>query len=300
MPPADEPAATVPEAPAPAPIADAAPAPIEAPAPVADAAPAEPAPEPAAPEGVKPAAAEPTLLEGVADAPKPDAAAEKPADAKPADAPADAKPGEEAKPDVKADDAKPDAKPEDIKPPEAAKPEPVKYEAFALPEGITLDEKPLGEATAVLGEFGVPQDKAQKLVELHTNAMVQYAKHLADQQQQAFADTRKSWRTEVMADPVLGGAGFQTAMGAVARMRDMFVPADSRDAFNTFLRVTGAGDNPEFLRLMHRVSQRFDEPATPPAPNGPTPDRGGRAKSGRRGALYDHPTSNNNRANGAR
>ena len=89
-----------------------------------------------------------------------------------------------------------------------------------------------------------------------------------------------------MADPILGGSGHQTAMGAIARMRDRFVAEADRPAFETFLRVTGAGDHPQFLKLLHNVSRAYDEPALPPPNPKPTPTNGQPPKKGM-SSLYN-------------
>jgi hypothetical protein len=73
-----------------------------------------------------------------------------------------------------------------------------------------------------------------------------------------------------MADEELGGAGYNTTMGSIARMRDMFVPENRRDEFESFLSTTGAGDHPGFLRMMHNLARVFDEaPMPPPGPRPP-------------------------------
>lgn len=280
-------------------VAPAAVAAIEAP--VAAVAPEPVVADPVAPEATVALTTDaPTLLETAAAEP-PAADAPKPEDAKPADGEKPAEPAADApKPeDAAKPEDKPAEKPAEAKPPEPAvepvKPEPVKYEAFELPEGVKLDDAPLSAATAILGEYGVPQDKAQALVALHAKTMQDYAAHLSAEQHRVFAETRTAWQNEVKADPVLGGAGFQTAMARVARTRDLFVPADKREAFNTFLKATGAGDHPIFLRMMHAIGERFDEPAPAPIPRNGPPDRG-KGPGGRRKALYDHPTSSTNRA----
>lgn len=273
----------------PAPVAAA--APVVEPAPVVSPDPAPVAAEPkveapAQPE-IKRADAEPTMLEAAGQVPNPDAPA---TDAKPADAP---------KPEEKpADPAKPVEPTAEAKPPEPAKAEPVKYEAFKLPEGARPDDPAFVEATGILSELGVPQERAQALVDKHIGAMNAYATQLQQRQHDVFAETRAEWRKQIMADPVLGGAGHQTAMARVARMRDLFVPAADRKAFDDFCRLTGAGDHPVFHKLMYSVGARFDEPAPAPQPNNPAPDRGGNAKRGAAG-RYNHPSSVARRQNGA-
>ena len=234
---------------------------------------------------IKRADAEPTLLEMIG--------ADKPADA----AAEGAKP-EEVKAEEKPAEAKPPEPAAEVKPPEPAKPEPIKYEAFKLPEGARPDDPAFVEATTILSELGVPQERAQALIDKHVGAMNAYAQQLSQRQHDVFAETRAAWRTEVMADPLLGGAGHKTAMAAVARMRDLFVPADERKAFDDFCRLTGAGDHPVFNKLLYRASLRFDEPAPAPQPQNPAPDRGGNAKRGA-ASRYNHPTSVARRQNGA-
>ena len=280
------------EAPAPAagtpqePVAAASPAaaaPAVAPEPVAAPEPApaavvEPAAAPAVEEPAAPAAPapEPTLLqkhdaEQAAKEPKPaepPAAAPAPAaEAKPAEAPAAAEPAPEA----------------------PAAPEPVEYK-YELPETITMDDATRGSFHTALDAFRAdPAAGAQGLIDLHNQTMQQYADHLAQEQQRVWNETRKTWQTEVMADEQLGGAGFQTTMGAIARMRDLLVPESRRAAFDNFLSVTGAGDHPEFLRILHNAARIYDEaPMAPPGAR-PAPNAGQPQGRGLR-SLYNKST----------
>lgn len=220
----------------------------------------EPAPAPAAdaPAAVVP---EPTLLQKF-DAEKP--AEPKNPDDKPA-AVADKPVVEAIKPAAEGD------KPAD--PAAAAAPaaqEPVAYE-YALPETIKLDDTAKTELHTALDAFRAdPAKGAQGLIDLHNKSMQEYAEHVGREQHRIFGETRKGWQTQVMADEELGGAGFQTTMGAVARARDLLVPEARRDSFNEMLMVTGVGDHPEFLRLLHSAARIYDEaPMPPPGPRPP-------------------------------
>ena len=238
----------------------------------------EPIKEPTTPEPIKTAAETPSLLEEIG-------AAEKPAEApKPEDKTLEVKPGE------KPAEKPAEVKAEEVKPAEPVKPEPVAYE-YTLPETIKMDDALKGTFHTALDNLRADPNKgAQALVDLHNQAMGDYAKWLADEQQRVFAETRKGWRKDVMADEQLGGSGYQTTMKAVARMRDLLVPEKDRGSFNEFLRVTGAGDHPAFLRAMHNAARYFDEPGLPP-PN-PTPPPGNGTRGGPRGRiLYDNPRS---------
>ena len=296
-----------------APAAEAAPAPqpepVAAPVPAAEpvkAAEAAPAPVVAADDLNAPPSERPTLLEKAAeaaaakDAAKP---AEKPAEAadkaaKPAEAAkAPEKPGEKAAAAAIAKPAEPAA-------PVAA----IDFTKFKLPDALkdtTADNPRMVEFSGALQEaLANPQDAGQKLLDLHAAAMTEYADQTLKNQIKAFNETRNGWAKDVMGDAQIGGAGHDTAMGAIARMRDMLVStaqpgskeyAADHKALDTFLRVTGAGDHPVFLRMLHNAARYFDEPGLPPDNPQPPPDNG-RQNGARKRILYDHPRSTANRA----
>lgn len=213
------------------------------------------------------------------------------------------KPAEEPKP-AEEKPAEEAAKPtEEAKPAEApAAPEPVVYEDFAFPEGLAKDESVLADFTATIGQFGVPQEAAQKLVDLH-NSIVQKAAEEAKTQfdqhiQNGWVNVRKQWEAEARADPVIGTP---TAMGALARMRDLlFTPEmrqprqypngqPRRSEMEEYLDDLGNGSNLTFLKLLHNVAAHFDEAPLPPPNPKPSPDPGG--PKNRRAILYDNPRS---------
>lgn len=292
------------------PAGDAAPA---AAAPVVDAVVADAAPAAAATEVVPAAVVEakpelttdkPSLLDSFEkkdepkkDEVKPGAEAKPEGDAKDAPKPDDKKDAPVDKPDAK--DVKPEAKDDkdgkepvkEAAPVEPAKPEPVAYE-YALPETIKLDDATKTEFHTALDGFRAdPAKGAQALIDLHNKAMGDYAASIVANQHKAFNDTRSSWQKDVLADEEIGGAGHQTSMRAIARMRDLFVPEKERASFDQFLRVTGAGDHPQFLKLLHQAARYIDEPSLPPANITPPPNNG-KPPGRRRDAIYDHPSSN--------
>jgi len=240
---------------------------------------------------------------------KPDAGkpAEKPAEAKPADKPAEAKPEAakpEAKPETKAEEKPAEAKPAEAKPAEAAKPAAVEYK-YTLPETLKLDDAGKAEFHAALDKFREsPAEAAQGLVDLHNKSLEAFAKEIGQQQRTTFYATRDEWRKKIMADPQLGGAGHNTAAGAVARMRDFLVPKEMLSPrkfddgsprlseLDEFLETTGAGDHPVLWHILHNAARYLDEPAPPPPNARPTPDAGRKGPRRLRDA-YDHPRSGN-------
>lgn len=238
-----------------------------------------------------------------------------------AKADAAAKPAEEAKPDEAAKPAEAAAaeKVEEKKPDAAAKPEgeaapveaapidptaPVDYfKDIKIPETITVDDAQRGELTGALDLLrgGKYAEGVQKLFDMHASTMQQFADHVISEQMRVWNKTNADWVTAVMADPVLGGNGHETAMGKVAIGRDAIastaMPGTPRyekemAEFNEALRVTGAGNNPAILRAFHNAS-RYVREASPPPPDGKPPKDAGKnpAKKGL-SSIYTHPTSN--------
>lgn len=254
------------------------------------AAPVAEVPADASPEAA--AGSEPTLLDKFDEGKKAEA------EPKPEEKPAD----DAAKPEEKPADAPADEleKPAEVAEPDAA---PVDYWAdVVIPETLTLDDTKRGEVTAAFDLLRTdPAKGSQALINLHNQTMTDYADHVGREQVRVWNETRSGWRNEVMADPILGGAGHQTEMAKVAAVRDSFAStakpgtekyeADMAD-FNTFLRVTGAGDHPAFLRFLHNA-HRFVREAAPPPPDPKPPKDIGKAP-GRKGlgSIYTHPTSN--------
>jgi len=188
------------------------------------------------------------------------------------------------------------------KPAEAASAGPkVEFQSFHAPEGIKLDDVRITELNDIIAKALPPQEARDTLIGMHIEEMKRYDQLLRKDQQDSFRNTRAEWRKQLMADPELGGSGFETTKLNGAEMRDLFVSrhtvgtkqynAEMKD-FNDMLRYTGVGDHPSFWRLMNNVSRRFKEPAAPQMDFKPPPDLGTRpGGKGRRASLYDHPTS---------
>lgn len=210
----------------------------------------------------------------------------------------------EAKPDAKAEE-KPQEKAKEPEPEPAAEPEvkepepePFSAESLNIPEDFKSDFKSAKEHLDKFQELITKADlkaseRAQGLVDLHAQAMRDYAKKLDEERTRAWNETQKTWQKAVMADEQIGGAGLNTALGAIARVRDMgLTTKQEREGFDQFLSWTGAGNNPWFLRWVHNLARFIDEPqsSTIPTNISPPPDNGQRP--GRRArVLYDNSRS---------
>lgn len=251
----------------------------------------------AAPETPVVAEKTPSLLESLeAPGEKP---VEKPAEEKPAEPakPAEEKPSEPEKP-VEPEKPAEEVKAEEV-PAEPVKPEPHEYK-YEIPETLVMDDTRKGELHAAFDEFRAnPDTGAQKLLDMHTKALTDYDKFKTDEQFRVFGETKRSWETEAMADEQIGGSAWNTAKGAIARMRDMFVSDSPRGTpkwtqdYNEFVQMldmTGAGSHRAMMKLLHNVARRFDEPAPLPLANVKTVNE--TAPKGN--PLHDNPRSQTN------
>lgn len=145
---------------------------------------------------------------------------------------------------------KPVEQPAEVKPAEPVKVEAIKYEAFKLPDGITLPEADLGKYTAILGEHQVPQAAAQQLVDLY----VAERQREIQAQHDTWLRTREGWVNEFKADGEIGGNRQDTTLkrvGAVMEQYAQAVGVERADKLKQVLGFTGAGDNPEMVRFVN-------------------------------------------------
>lgn len=146
------------------------------------------------------------------------------------------------------------------KPAEAAKQEeakPIEYTDFKLPEGLTVDETKVGEFKTLASELGIPQEGAQKLMDLYANEI----KQISEAPMRAWTDLQTQWRDEVKNDPVIGGANLERNLAATkAGLNNLL--GESAGKFFEALNITGAGNNPEIVRGLMKAAAPH-APATP-------------------------------------
>lgn len=152
------------------------------------------------------------------------------------------------------------AKPDDTKPAEAkpkegdeAKPEgaPEAYADFTLPEGMELDADVLGEFTAFAKELNLPQDKAQKIVDLQTKL----ATKQAEEYQAAAIKQGQDWAAAVKNDPELGGANYEKSVASAVKVIQSF----GDDGLRELLNGSQLGNHPALFKFCHRISQAISE-----------------------------------------
>lgn len=123
----------------------------------------------------------------------------------------------------------------------------VEYEAFSLPEGVTVDEEVLGEFKATAKELGLSQEGAQKLVELQGK--------VALKQQEAMQNMKTQWAEASKTDKEFGGEALGENLSVAKKALEAFASPDLR----TLLNESGLGNHPEVIRHFIRVGKAISE-----------------------------------------
>lgn len=160
----------------------------------------------------------------------------------------DTKPADQKATDEKGEKGEGDKKPEADKP--------IEYAAFTLPEGVQVDEKALGEFTAISQEAKVPQEVAQKYVDLYAGKL----KAATEAIYQGWHDTQSKWVKEINEDPEVGGDKLKDATSNAARALDH--PALKIPGLREALIFTGAGNHPAVLKFFARVGKAVSADGT--------------------------------------
>lgn len=194
---------------------------------------------------------------------------------------------EDVKPEAKpAEPAKVEAKPAETKPEEAkpeAPSEPVEYK-FEWSEHVKPEAAKVEAWISLAREVRMPPEAAQKAVGLFNEAANAFVADQQRKQIEVWNNTQEEWKKLALASHVIGGAGHPHAMGAIARVRDELTYRmskahaskyeDQKNRVENFLRVTGAGNHPVFLEMMHAVAEFIDEPRAPVGNPNPTKTNG--------------------------
>lgn len=185
---------------------------------------------------------------------------DKPQDAKPegdkpkAEDPAKAKePGKDDKPKAEGDvpkDAKADA------------PEPVKYEAFTVPEGMKLDDDRVKALTEIIGPLQVPQEAAQKIVDVGTAWLKDAGTHLADHMRKEQRDTwntlNNEWRDEFRGDREIGGNRSETTLARAKAVIEEYLSPDQAKRYLAHIDMNGMSNFVEHIRLLSNIGEALN------------------------------------------
>lgn len=132
---------------------------------------------------------------------------------------------------------------------------------FKLPDGVTPDEATLTSLKETLATSQVPAEVGQKLIDMHVAELNKSAEAFAQGQAAAWTTTVDQWKSEVEADPELGGDKKPIVTAAIARALDEYGDPSTRQAFD----LTGVGWNPHVIKFIYRMAAALNEGSPHPA-----------------------------------
>lgn len=124
---------------------------------------------------------------------------------------------------------------------------PEEYEDFKLPEGYEVHEEVMGEAKSLFKELDLPQDKAQKLIDLQTKVETARAEVWAEQQ--------KTWAKESAEHPDFGGEKFE----ANAATANKALVKYGGDAVVELLEQFGLQNHPAMVGMFYNIGKDLKE-----------------------------------------
>lgn len=140
---------------------------------------------------------------------------------------------------------------------------PEKYELKPA-EGVTITPEVQTQFEAIARELNLPQDKAQKLIDLAPHINKMYASQLVE----TATKISDQWTEETRSDKELGGGGdkaaYEATMALVAKTRDSFATPELLSLLQRFDATknpngTGLGNHPEVIRLFARIGKSISE-----------------------------------------
>lgn len=131
---------------------------------------------------------------------------------------------------------------------------PLTQEDISLPEGLTVDKELMGSFLEVANEAKMPKEVAQKLVDLQTNAMQKASESIS----QAWSEMQEQWREEVKKLPEFGGENLSKTTAHISRLIESFGgTAEEQKALRQVFDFTGAGNNPQMIAFLGRLSKEL-------------------------------------------
>lgn len=141
---------------------------------------------------------------------------------------------------------------------EPVKVEPLTLEQIKLPEGTALDKDQATKLVGILNDQNLtPQARLQGLFDLH-NSILTAASEKGSQQ---WDEMQAKWTEEAQADSVIGGEKLAPALSAISKLIDKYSVTDGKadkalgDKFREVMDLTGAGNNPTFIRVMAGIAK---------------------------------------------
>jgi hypothetical protein len=120
-----------------------------------------------------------------------------------------------------------------------------------VPEGVEIDQGLLDAFKPMAKELGLDSAKAQKIVDLHTNAV----KAQNERAEAAWNEQKQAWRNAASSDKEIGGEKFTENVKLARTAIDKFGGPGLKQALNDL----GIGNHPEIIRFAMRIGKAISE-----------------------------------------
>lgn len=134
------------------------------------------------------------------------------------------------------------------------------YTDFTFPEGAKVDAELVGQAKEAFGKYGLTQEAAQELINLHTSSAQKVLEAYQTQANDYWAGKSREWVAEVENDPRIGGNRLNTSLELARGVWNEVIPDKAqRDRLFGDLTDTKIGDHPVLARALTEVGHRFQQ-----------------------------------------
>jgi hypothetical protein len=128
--------------------------------------------------------------------------------------------------------------------------------AVTLPEGFSVPEGTMTAFSGILTDAALtPQERGQKLLDLYATNLQAQATAANEANAAAWQKMNDEWRTAAMALPEFAGKA-EAEIGAV---KQGLLAAGATPDFFKALDLTGAGNNPHVLQVLHKLTLPYRE-----------------------------------------
>jgi len=145
---------------------------------------------------------------------------------------------------------------------------PEAYEAFTLPEGEALDEAVLPQVQDLFKELGLPQEKAQEVLnklleidkarqpaELTAEQVAEQEKQQHEAMNAQIVNLNKDWGNLCKQLPDIGGQNFEASLKTTQNVMAKFASPELRELLN----YSALGSHPEFFKFIHAIGSSISE-----------------------------------------
>ena len=128
------------------------------------------------------------------------------------------------------------------------------YKDFAFPDGLKGDDATLGRFKDLAFANKLTQDEAQKFVDLYAESVIE----AAGEPYKLWEETQGKWQEAVKQDSEIGGKNYDAMKATCAKLIDSIGGKEAK-AIREALIFTGAGNNPDIIRLVYRAAKALTE-----------------------------------------